>query len=121
MYQTVEAWLNQILDQEIPSGVEAMLFNLYEDGDDTWSLELVGTGSFNPEDPDWGCDEVTNFGTREEPLFWEEEAAWEDILEEITTALTEYLDKGAKADVLTRYQAVAVGFVDGELDILYGP
>lgn len=43
MYTRVENWLDGILVQEIPDAVIALNFNLYEDGGNNWSIELVGT------------------------------------------------------------------------------
>ncbi len=73
MYTLVEKWLNDILKQTIPTEVAALSFNLYEDGDDNWSIELVGTEGFDLENEDWCCAEIFDFGTREAPLTWKEE------------------------------------------------
>ena len=43
--------------------VVAANFNIYEDSDDEWSVEIVGTGSFDEEDEDWECDEITDLGS----------------------------------------------------------
>ena len=79
MYTLVENWLDSILEQSIPTEVVALNFNLYEDGGNNWSIELVGTESFDLEDEDWCCDEIFDFGTRETPLTWKEEKAWNEI------------------------------------------
>lgn len=65
MYDKVSAWLDDVLKQNIPDDVEAFCFNLYDDGNSSWSMELVGTERFDENDFDWPCDEVTDFGTRE--------------------------------------------------------
>ena len=70
MYKKIEEWINNVLEQKIPSETVAFCFNLYEDEDDTWSMELVGTERFDIDDSDWACDEVTDFDTRDEPLSW---------------------------------------------------
>lgn len=36
----------------------AVNFNLYENGNNQWSMELVGTSNFDAEYSDWACDEV---------------------------------------------------------------
>lgn len=118
MYQKVEKWLDQVFNQEIPSEVAAFGFNLYEDGDFSWSMEVVGTGCFDPEDEDWICDEITNFGTRESPFAWQEQAAWEEILKEMKSIVTEYLRHGAYASALKEKNGVGIGFVDGDTEIL---
>ena len=90
MLAKVAAWLDEVLEQSVPEEVVAFCFNLYEDGDNSWSMELVGTASFDEEDMDWACDEVTDFGTREVPF-----------------------------GVLKEKNGVGVGFVDGDIEIIY--
>ena len=119
MYQEIEAWLNVVLEQDIPSSVAAFGFNLYEDGNNAWTMELVGTESFDPENEDWICEEVTDFETRDDPFAWEQEAGWEEILEEVILVLKEYLENGLYADLLKSRCGVGVGFVDGDVEILY--
>lgn len=119
MYQKVENWLNSVLTQKVPAGVAAYIFNLYEDEGSNWSIELVGTGRFDEEDEDWACDEVADFGTRENPLTWQKDVEWSEALEEMITVLKQYLDTGMYADVLKMGKGVGVGFVDGDIEILY--
>ena len=119
MNRKIEAWLNDILGQKIPSAVRAFCFNLYEDWNESWSIELVGTENFDVDDEDWACDEITDFGTREKPLSWREEADWNEVLSEVSSAIKQYLENGSYADILKSREGVAVGFVDGNLEILY--
>lgn len=119
MYKKIEKWLNNVLKQEIPSETAAFCFNLYEDEDDTWSMELVGAKRFDLNDFDWACDETTDFGTREEPLSWKKEAEWDEILDDAANALKQYLKNGLHAELLKSYAGVGVGFVDGDIEILY--
>ena len=67
MYQKIEKWIDKVLQQDFPDDVVAVMFNLYEDGDALYSMEVVGTESFDEEDEDWACDELTDFETRENP------------------------------------------------------
>lgn len=119
MYEKVAAWLEEALKQDIPEEVAGFCFNLYEDGDGHWSVELVGAERFDEQDEDWPCDEVTDFDTRTNPLTWQGAYAWDRALEEIRAALTEYLERGKRADVLKSRGGVGVGFVDGDLENLY--
>lgn len=119
MYHKIEAWLNDVLGQEIPSEIRAFCFNLYEDENYGWAIELVGTETFDLDDEDWACDEITDFGTRDEPLFWKKEAGWNEVLSEVIPALKQYLENGSYADVLKSRAGVGVGFVDGNIEILY--
>lgn len=119
MYLKIEKWLNSILEQEIPDNVIAFNFNLYENADFNWSIELVGTECFDLDDEDWTCNEVTDFGTRDNPLSWHREATWDQILEEVVSAIEEYLNTGMFASILKKYDGIGAGFVDGDIEILY--
>ena len=120
MYDKLSAWLDDVFDREIPEGVVSICFNLYEDGDNSWSLEVVGCSSFDSEDPDWACDEVTDLGTRDEPFAWTEDAIWEKILSDVTKLLYQYIQEGKASEYLNSLEGVAVGFADGDLNILTG-
>ena len=117
MYNEFEAWLDGALSVELPEDIAAFNFNLYEDGDNLWSIELIGASGFDAEDPDWACDEV--FTNREEPLSWSAETDWENVLETMTVYVEKYLEEGKYADVLKSYDAVGIGFVDGDITIVY--
>ncbi len=117
-YNEIATWLDHVLAQEIPNDVVAFCFNLYDDGDYKWSMELVGTQSFDKDDSDWACDEVTDFGTRENPFVWKKATDWEQMLKDMTFVLKRYLKSGERANVLKSVNGVGVGFVDGDLVIL---
>lgn len=119
MVSIVEKWLDDILCQAIPDEVVAFNFNLYEDGGEKWSMELVGTDAYDPDDEDWRCEEVTDFGTREEPLSWTKATGWETVLEDAMNAVKQYLVQGQYADILKSKEAVGIGFVDGDGELLY--
>ena len=79
-------------------------------------MELVGCSSFDENDADWACDEV--FDNRDEPFAWEEEADYDHIFAGVKVMILQYLQDGAEADVLKDSQGVAMGFVDGDLELL---
>lgn len=115
-YEVFSAWLDETLAQELPEDIVAFNFNLYEDDDNTWSVELVGTGSFDPVSEDWAGDEV--FTNRETPLCWTSEKSWEDILEDVISQIRTYLSQGQYRDILRSTIALGVGFVDGDIVLL---
>ena len=116
MYNEFESWLDDALNAELPEDVAAFNFNLYEDDDGLWSMELIGASWFDAESPDWAEDEV--FTNREDPLCWRAEADWEDVLETMIVYIERYLCDGRYADVLKSSEAVGVGFVDGDITIV---
>ncbi len=123
MFERISEWLDDVLEHAVETGIPdeviAFGFNLYEDGDYEWSMELIGTSEFDADDEDWLCNEVTDFGTREEPFRWCQKAEWNEVLGDITCILKEYLNSGEHADVLKEKSGIGVGFVDGDVEILY--
>lgn len=115
-YNQLEAWIDSIMQITIPDDVVAFCFNLYEDANKGWSLELVGAGSFDINDTDWACDEV--FTSRNTPLTWYDDGEWQDVQMAVIKMLKEYLGKGRYGKVLNERQGLAVGFVDGDLTLL---
>ena len=110
-------WIDKVFEQELPESIKAICFNLYDDGNNKWSVELVGAASFDEKNPDWACDEV--FTTRNNPFVIEKESDWNIILDLFTNKINDYLKNGKHSDKLKNYLAIGIGFVDGDLDILY--
>lgn len=115
--KNMEKWIDSIFETTIPDEVIAIAFNLYEDGDNQWSIEMIGSGSFDAEDPDWACDEV--FDTRDNMQSWVQDAAWEEILEEVIAKIQKYIETGKYAEQIKSYAGVGVGFVDGDITIIH--
>lgn len=112
-------WINESLANGVPSDVKAFSFNLYETRSH-FGLELIGASEFDEADPDWVCEEVFEPAQRqlEIPLAYSGNT-WEQCLENIRSAVSRYLQTNEPgAVVLRRARGVAVGFVDGDLEIL---
>lgn len=118
-YDGFEKWLNLFFLKDQSEEIVAFAFNLYEEANSIWSVELVGTSSFDPEDQDWVCDEVSNFGSRDNPFTWSEDGSWEVMLKEVCSIVEKYLQNGRFAAILKSGKAVGVGFVDGDLEIVF--
>ena len=69
MYERFAEWLDIVLNTELPNELTAFCFNLYEEENYTWSVELIGASQFDEEDSDWACYEV--FDSREYPCRWQ--------------------------------------------------
>ena len=115
-YSKLEKWLDNVMQMAIPNDVVAFCFNLYEDVNKSWTLELIGAKSFDATDSDWACDEV--FTTRSNPLTWHDNKEWQNILMTTTKILKDYLEKGKYGKELKARQGLAIGFVDGDLTLL---
>lgn len=110
-------WLDNILKDNFPKDVKAIIFNLYEDAAYKWSIELVGTSSFDENDEDWACDEI--FTIRDNPYIMTSKKEFKDIERIFTDKINRYLLKGKYSDKLKQYKAIALGFIDGDLNIIY--
>ncbi len=110
-------WLDDILIKEMPDNIKAINFNLYQDQGNKWSIELVGTSTFDKTNSDWACNEI--YTTRENPYVLVKKSDWRTIENLFISFLKNYLNKGKYSNVLKKYIAIGVGFVDGDLTILY--
>ena len=119
MYNKVSEWIDGVLSDGVPDEAVAFCFNLYENEDYYWSMELIGAGRFDPEDQDWACDEVTDFNSRESLFTFQAECEWDEALQTMIDILKKYLNDGKYADLLKSREGVGVGFVDGDIEIIY--
>lgn len=111
-------WLDRILQtMPLPDEVVAVNFNLYEESEGLpFAVQIVGTVSFDAENDDWACDAVYS---SEEDLFAFEAEEWENALELASQWVSAYVEEGAFSALLKGMEAVAIGFVDGDLEVLY--
>ncbi|MDE6470343.1 MAG: hypothetical protein K2L19_04915 [Eubacterium sp.] len=112
-----DIWLNNILANPLSADIKAICFNLYDDGDNKWSIEFVGTSYFDENNTDWACNEV--FTTRDNPFVLIREYSWKDAENLFTEMVSKYLKDGKYANKLKAYTAIGIGFVDGDLNIIY--
>ena len=121
-YEDFEKWVDTALSVELPENIEAFCFNLYEDfnpyddGKKLYSVEIIGSPSFDETDEDWACDEV--FNNRAYPLCWKSDKSWEGVLEDTKSLVKRYLKEGKYASLLLSKKGVGVGFVNGNLELL---
>lgn len=119
LFDRFAAWMDAAFEGGVPGEIAGVVLNLYEQADHRWSAEVVGTASFAEEDEDWACDEATDFGTRSAPFTWEEESDWDAILSKMTEWVRRYLAHGRNADRIKAVRGIAVGFVDGDLELCH--
>lgn len=117
MYSDFEIWLNDIIDKNRPLSGAAINFNIYEDEDSNWSIQLISAAFFDEDNDDWCCEEV--FTTGECLYTWKQKSGWMEVLKASCGMIRRYLEEGKYAGELKKFEAVAAGFVDGDLVILY--
>ena len=119
-YNEFSQWLDKYLEKDIYEKAIAVNFNLYEGTDDTYHIEVIWSDEFDESDSDWACSEL--FTTRDDVFYVDrtkDVQEWEKGLEFIKDLVSKYLSNGKYSNKLKTYQAVGIGFVDGDLEILY--
>ncbi|WP_248406063.1 hypothetical protein [Butyrivibrio fibrisolvens] len=116
MYKEFESWLDTTIEKGLPVG-KGLCFNIYDDGNYSWSIDVIISSSFDPDDDDWATDVVFS---SEDAFSFRQVAEWDDVLEDAIQDMLRYLDEGKYADDLKeRYTGISTGFVDGDLEHLY--
>ena len=77
----------------------------------------MGTSTFDENNSDWACNEV--YTTRDNPYVLTKKSEWKAIENLFTTFLLNYLERGKYAHILKECRGIGIGFVDGDLSILY--
>lgn len=117
--KTFEYWLEESLSVDIPENVCAFAFNLFECGD--FGITIIGAERFDSNDEDWTCDEIWHPSQRttDIPLSYSGEN-WEECLVKIKQLIIKILDSNKTvSNKLKSSKAVAIGFVDGNLQIIW--
>jgi hypothetical protein len=119
LYAGFVRWADGVLRQPVPAEVVAFSFNLYE-GDSTFDLQISGSSSFDPKDQGWACNPIF---LSEEDLFSIPRAMvsdeWEAALELVLGWVRSYFQTGKGSAVLRASRGVGVGFVDGDLHLVW--
>lgn len=117
-------WLRRAFDRGVPMSVRAFAFNLFEltNIDNVkFGIEMVGAGMFDLTDSDWACDEVWEpiDRTLRIPITFSGDA-WEACLLAIRSLLRTLMEiDDDMTRVLKSREGVGVGFVDGDLHIIW--
>jgi len=81
------------------------------------TIEVIGSESYRDDDPDWASEEAFRPEIEDLPLPPPERSKdWDAVLECAKVLIYAYLDRPSVGSaILKRSQAVAVGFIDGDL------
>ena len=111
-------WIDDAIASSPPSEIIAFNVNLY---DSPFRADLIGAASYDSNDTDWACEE--DWEPKERFFEFPEELSnlpWEERLELVKSALNSLISSNRISSSRFRSsKALAVGFVDGELEIVY--
>lgn len=112
-------WISDVL-VEIPDETIAFVFNIYEE-DDAYLVDITGTIEYSDESESW--TDTINWDSGEEMFIIPKEkfdGDWEEIHDVIAEALEVLVEEDNElSDTLCDSEAVAVGFIDGDLEIIW--
>ena len=116
---TINKWIDEQVPDQLPKNVIGISFNLFEN-QNGFGIEIIGSSSFDETDEDWACDEIW------EPKQRQFEIAknisgndWKSCLENMKNIVSEYLENGNKKSSLKQVQGIGIGFIDGDMEIIY--
>ncbi|SDD46344.1 hypothetical protein [Aquimonas voraii] len=117
------AWADRHLSQPIPPATAAFHINLYE-GEESVHVQIIGTESFtsgeNPETDYWpGAETFTTGEDVFEIPFAVAGSDWKEWLKTGTEMINSYIANGAQSRVLRCAKGVGLGFVDGDMYVLW--
>jgi hypothetical protein len=119
LYLSFAVWLGSALGKPMSVDVVAFVFNLYE-SEEAFDIQVAGSAFYSETDERWAANQVFTSG---EDLFSLPMqlvgSEWSDGLLAAKEFVARYLLEGPESDKLNRAQAVAVGFVDGDLEVLH--
>ena len=118
LHSEFTAWLDRFLVGSAATEVVAFVFNVYE-GEASFDVQLDGTASFDTADDSWASRGIVSTG---ENLFAIPRDvvgdSWEAALDVLRQLIRQYLVSGSAASKLKQVRAVAMGFVDGDLELV---
>ena len=119
LFTNFSSWADRVLEEHASTPVVAYNFNLYEH-DQEFAVQLVGTSVFDVSDDHWACHEIFSSG---EELFSLPHTVvgdqWQSGLEAAKYLVHTYLKQGKEAAFLKASLGVGVGFVDGDISLVY--
>ena len=119
LFNDFSSWVDRILLEHADVSVAAYNFNLYEH-EDEFAIQLIGAKRFDRNDDDWPCHEEFTSG---EDLFALPKSIvssdYRKALKHAKALVAQYLEIGKQAPCLKASQAVGIGFVSGDLYLLY--
>ena len=95
IYNAFADWLNSLLEKDMPENTKAYNFNLYEEEDETYGIQLIASDRFYENDGgEWACSEIYS---SEEDIFYidhsdEKNADRQRGMEFICSLINEYLE-----------------------------
>lgn len=115
-YQDLAEWIDSSLNTNLSDDIKCFCFNIYDDGDNDYSIEIAGYAPFYMNGEELGTEQMVI--NRDSPFVWNTPKSPDEILSETKHLIGEYLRKGRYGSLLCSTEAVLAGFVDGDTHII---
>jgi len=116
----LKTWIQSSLKESIPPKVKALCFNLFEPSSREFGVELIGSSYFDPNDEDWACNEIWESNPRKLIIPYQFSShEWRYCQDKLKNIISNYMKKKLNEVGYNNIVAVAIGFVDGDLDFIY--
>lgn len=112
MDRLFSTWLDRVLSKITKESIVAFCFNLYEEDDTAFSIQVVGCPSYDKQNDDWACNSA--FSSKED-VFYFKSNDWNSALQEGIELVENYMRNGHYSSLLKEKEAICIGFVDGDL------
>ena len=120
LFKCFSEWLDDALKNGFPDSTAAIAFNLYEGTNNEkrcWLAEIGFCSCFDADDEycEWACYAEL----LDDRFIWDEDTEWEAAQNTAEKLIKEYLSKGRYSEKIKALQGIGVGFVDGDMTLLY--
>lgn len=91
MDRLFSTWLGRVLSKITKESIVAFCFNLYEEDDTAFSIQVVGCPSYDKQNDDWACNSA--FSSKED-VFYFKSNDWNSALQEGIELVENYMRNG---------------------------
>ena len=121
LFPDFQKWMDRVMPLDQADEIVAYNFNLYEH-EAEFAIQLIGARWFDVDEEDWASDEIFSSG---EDLFYLShevvDSEWQEGLKAAMYLVRKYLESGKYAALLKDSLGVGVGFVGGDIELVYLP
>ena len=112
-------WFDEEM-QKVKGEALAYCVIIYEEGGDTYSVDLVACDEYDASDEDWACGDgiYASHCGEETLLYFDVKGGWEECLTQVGGLIENYIEQGKYGEKLKDSQAVGYGFADGDIEII---
>lgn len=110
-------WLDNYFKETLTEELVALNFDLSEEKNNNWSIEIVGCYDFSLDNSMWSKNAISDY--RYEKFSFKMNCTWEDVQILLSNMILEYFSFEKKKRLLEKFKAISIGFNDGAIRVIY--